>query len=76
MTIYKDDVAMAQERVEAWWNHAVMDRAVVQVTAPKTGGMAYDGPDSDDLMRYWTDPEIVIPRLFHQLENSFFGLTY
>ena len=73
MTIFKDDVEMAQKRIEAWWGGAVLDRAAVLVTAPRTGGQTYAGPDSDDLMRYWTDPDIVIPRLFDQLENTFFG---
>ena len=32
---YKDDVETCRRRVEAWWNHEIIDRAVVQVTAPK-----------------------------------------
>ncbi|MBA7657747.1 hypothetical protein ES703_65689 [subsurface metagenome] len=41
MKIHKEDVEESRARVEAWWNHEVIDRAVVQVTAPL-------GSDSDD----------------------------
>jgi hypothetical protein len=33
-SIYKEDIEACQRRVEAWWNHEIIDRVVVQVRAP------------------------------------------
>ena len=30
MTIYKQDIDEAKRRVDAWWNHEIIDRAVLQ----------------------------------------------
>ena len=32
---YKDDIELNRRRVEAWWQGEIVDRAVIQVTAPK-----------------------------------------
>ncbi len=63
----------AKERVEAWWRGELLDRPVVQLTAPAADGVPYDGPDTDDLHAWWTDPAFVIPREVHRLRNTFFG---
>ena len=34
-TVYKEDIEQSKRRVEAWWNHEIVDRVVVQVTAPR-----------------------------------------
>lgn len=73
MTRFKEDVEPAQRRAEAWWSGEVLERAAIQVTAPRNGARPYDGPDTDDLHRYFTDPELVFARLRHQLESTFFG---
>jgi hypothetical protein len=77
--MYKEDCQQAQERIEAWWHGQVMDRAVVQVTAPKAGrkgkGAAL-GPDSvppDELLDWFTDPVRVISRLEKQVETTYWG---
>lgn len=76
----------AQERVEAWWRHEECGRPVVQVTAP-AGPAADDGSSNqlstptatgsasqtDDLDRWWTDPDYVIPRLKHRLATTYFA---
>ena len=67
------DLESAQKRVEAWWNGEGGDRPVLLVTAPRRGARAYDGPDTDDLHRYFTDPELVLARLRWQLESTWYG---
>ena len=77
---YKDDIEESKRRVEAWWNHEILDRAVVQVTAPvspidEETGDTGAGQERDEaaLRRYFTDPEEVIPRLHARLANTYFG---
>ena len=73
MKTYKSDIEACRQRVDAWWNHSIIDRAVVQITAPRDNSEVYRGPETEDLHRYWTDPAIVIPRLEHALARTFFA---
>jgi hypothetical protein len=34
---YKEDWPAARERLEAWWDGEILDRVVIQITAPKAG---------------------------------------
>ena len=49
-------------------------RVVLQVRAPR---QTSDPPDAseetDDLWRYWTDPQVVLPRLERELKRTYFG---
>ncbi|GAB4565008.1 MAG: hypothetical protein Kow0047_15190 [Anaerolineae bacterium] len=79
--IYKEDWEQAQERLDAWWHGAVIDRAVILVTAPREGipfekWTALSRPDKSTPERYlsWhTDPAQVIPRLERQVAATFWG---
>ena len=78
MNPYKEDIEQSRQRVEAWWNHEIVDRAVIQVTAPKRPSPepraeASPEPDQAALRRYFTDPETVIPRLQANLARTYFG---
>jgi hypothetical protein len=76
--LYKHDLQASARRVEAWWNHEIIDRAVIQVTAPKmppaeTPAEPTPTPDQDTLRRFFTAPEVVIPRLHEKLARTYFG---
>jgi len=72
MKIHKEDTEQARRRVEAWWNHAIIDRAVIRVTAPQEpSGDGASLPVTDDLERYFTDPDIVIPHAEAQLARTY-----
>ncbi len=77
MTIYKEDLEECQRRVEAWWQHEMLDRAVVQVRAPRAKPAS--APDEASSMspaeveRWFLDPNLVIPRLKQQLAEIYFG---
>lgn len=73
MTDEKSLRKRAQERVEAWWAGELLDRPVVQLTAPRDDATPYTGPGTDDLHRYWTDPQYVIPRELHRLASTYFA---
>lgn len=72
MTVYKADLEQARQRVEAWWCHEVIDRVVIQVTAPR-GHCEPDSLHVADPRRHFTDPDVVIPRLKRRLEATYWG---
>ena len=72
----KKDWREAQERIDAWWNGAVLDRAVIRVTAPKAGVPPPPGPRDvpvEDLLDWYTDPKRVVPRLEQQVAATYWG---
>jgi hypothetical protein len=74
--LYKDDWDKSKERFKALWNREIVDRCCVSVTSPKRGCKypAENIPDNYiDLVKYWTDPELVIKRNVERFENTFFG---
>lgn len=79
MHIFKEDTEGATRRVEAWWNHEILDRAVVRVTAPRERTVERSKPEpqqntnSDVIEKSFTDPEKVIPRLKNELACTYFG---
>lgn len=77
MAIYKEDIEESKRRVDAWWNHEIIDRAVVQVRVPRrrfsADGEASTAMGPEAAEAWFLDPEQVIPRLKRQLENSYFG---
>jgi hypothetical protein len=79
---HKEDWPQARERYEAWWQGEIVDRAVIQVIAPrkpvKPGeGLSYfeeAGQLSQrELFEWFTDPEQVIPRLERRIEATYWG---
>ena len=79
----KPDWQEAQQRVDAWWEGEIIDRACVQVRAPKAGvseaewtALSSRGrtiEDPDELFAWFIDPEQVIPRLERTVETTFWG---
>ena len=80
---HKDDWQEAQRRLEAWWAGEIIDRAVIQVTAPREGtGLASEdyerllaplGIAEEDVHGWFTDPGQVIPRLEKRVAATFWG---
>jgi hypothetical protein len=75
--IYKKDWEKAKERYTAWWNREIIDRAVIQVTAPKIASSS-KMPDSIvwtewDLVNNYSMPESVIEKFEERCQNTFFG---
>jgi len=79
---YKEDWPQARKRVEAWWEGEIVDRAVIQVVAPREP--LKPGEDFDyfaepgqlsreELFRWFTDPEEVIPRLERRIAATYWG---
>jgi hypothetical protein len=68
----KPDFDEAAERLEAWWRGEIADRVPIKVTAP-IGDVSLPLPDRQELERWWTDPELVVPRLQTQVEATYWG---
>ena len=78
----KLDRQEAEERMAAWWEGAVIDRAVVQVTAPSGNAQERKGGlrpsraevlEGEQLLDWFTDPEQVIPRLERHVASTYWG---
>jgi len=70
MIRFKHDLEEAKNRVEAWWRGENTGRPVLLLNAPRDDATEYDGPVTDDLDAWWTDPDYVLPRLEHQLYST------
>ncbi|HSV75074.1 MAG TPA: hypothetical protein VLH79_15040 [Chthonomonadales bacterium] len=54
---HKPDAALALERMEAWWEGALLDRACVQVTAPRRSDRRPPAASHASLRERWMDAE-------------------
>ncbi len=75
--LYKDDWDMAKKRLLAFWDGEIIDRCCVSIKARRTSApMApkHKKPKSEeDLIKYWTDPELIIERERARMENTYFA---
>jgi hypothetical protein len=81
--VTKPDWREAQERIDAWWQGEIIDRAAIQIRAPKKGlgedewaAMSTRGEsieDREELFAWYTDPEQVIPRLNQIVDATYWG---
>ncbi len=68
---YKGDWEQARARIEAWWQGAVLDRALIQVTAPRPG--EWKVPQPRDLVQQWLDPDYVVAAAAERLRLTYYG---
>lgn len=72
--LYKEDWPRVRERYEAWWQGEMLDRPVVQVTAPREPLEPIKIPaDEQEFRDRLTNPERVIPCLERQIEATYWG---
>lgn len=79
----KLDWQAAEERTSAWWEGEIIDRAVIQVTAPRSDrGVSVQDLEAlqegaqipeGEVTAWFTDPEVVIPRLEQAVDQTFWG---
>lgn len=77
----KPDIALVKERLLAFWEREIVDRALIAVTAPIDPGKAispfvndidFHG-DAEALRDYWTNPATIRAVNLAKLENTFLG---
>lgn len=73
MNIIKDEAEKSRQRVEAWWNHEIIDRAVIKVTAPAGKPAAPEAEVNGGFESHFTDPDVVIPLAESRLARTYFG---
>ena len=77
----KEDCQQAEQRINAWWNGEIIDRAVVMATAPRDGVnlqqykrlFAAQGQTHAELMEWFTNEEKVIQRLETYVNSTYWG---
>jgi hypothetical protein len=76
-TIYKEDMQECKRRVDAWWNHEIIDRAVVQIRVSPEPAFVDESnlPEMNPQIaeEWFMDPQIVIQRLKKELSDTHFG---
>ena len=78
---YKEDIDKVRERLYAFWDREIVDRACVCVLAPKKKGdhiSMFENPhdlrkDPAALKAYWTDPETIYRENIARLERTWMG---
>ncbi|MHA1725056.1 MAG: hypothetical protein ACTSYC_08130 [Promethearchaeota archaeon] len=73
MSIYKEDIEEAKERLAAWWNHEIIDRPCIIYFHPKTGAPFYGIYDIWYLAKYWDDIEGCLDDFEKKSSSIFFG---
>ena len=77
---FKEDIDKVKERLFAFWDREIVDRACVAVWAPKKEGVNTSAfindaqcPDEQSIIRYWTDPATIYRNNMRRLENTYLG---
>lgn len=67
MLEFKPDADKVFERLTAWWNGEVLDRANIAIVAPKKGALLKNIPAPATLEKQWTDIDYVIEKHFARM---------
>lgn len=71
--VYKPDWEKARQRLLAWWNGEIIDRAAFQVRARKDGIQRRQVPEPQTLEECWTNPEYVVEAAEANMEVTYYG---
>ena len=70
---YKEDWPRAARRLEAFWDRQILDRAIIQVTAPRDGVTRRAIPTPPTLEERWTNVEYAVEAANERLRTTYFG---
>lgn len=78
---FKPDIEKVRERLYAFWEREVIDRACISVTAPFRKGenisMFHNDRDltgdPEALRKYWEDPETILQNSLRRIERTYLG---
>jgi hypothetical protein len=59
------------ERHRAFWEHEIIDRVCLSVTAPRESQVPLPEPESDE--QFLTDPDFIVRRTNAQMANTYYG---
>jgi len=71
---FKNDIEEAKDRVNLWWDNKAADRPLIQIFAPREKPI-FNIPSkmSHTIHDFWTNPEVVIPRIINKIGSTYFG---
>lgn len=78
---FKPDIEKVRERLYAFWEREIIDRACISVVAPRERGanisMFHNDRDlthyPEALRKYWEDPETIIHNSLARIERTYLG---
>jgi hypothetical protein len=70
---YKPDWPASARRLEAWWDRQIVDRAPVQVTAPRNRKLDQAPIAPDDLATRWTDIDYVLRAAEYRMRSTYYA---
>lgn len=70
---FKNDWEQAQARLLAWWRCEMVDRACIQVTAPRDGVVPRSIPDPGSVEAGWTDLDYVVESQGERIRCTYYG---
>ena len=74
MIRFKDDIAEAQARSDAWWDTKPADRALIQLKGHREKPVfELPAPEAATIHDWWTDPDVVLPRLLNDMGRTWFA---
>lgn len=65
-----------KERLNAFWKCEIIDRCVISITAPRDCSALKNDVrpvTSEDMVRYWTDGELILKRNTNSFSNTYFA---
>jgi len=68
---FKEDWEQARARIEAWWQGELIDRPLIQVTAPRPGERRL--PPPRDLQQQWLDVDYVVAATEERMRLTYYG---
>jgi hypothetical protein len=68
--MFPPDIDTITRRHEAWWQMSIIDRPLIQVTAPRTH-LPTPELSADEAYAWFTDPAIVAARLEREVQNTY-----
>jgi hypothetical protein len=69
--LYKEDWEIAKKRLMAWWERELLDRTVIQVTAPRPGERKTLPPK--DLKQRWMDIDYILDAAEERMRMTYYG---
>jgi hypothetical protein len=70
---YKPDAAKACERMDAWWEGAILDRATIQVTAPKPNPRPGPQKQHASERERWMDVDYIVESVATGIANTYWA---
>ena len=69
----KPDWPATARRLEAWWERQIVDRAVIQVTAPRTDVRPRPLPEPATVEERWTNVDYVVAAVQERMRTTYYG---